>query len=69
MLLQDEITLFGYRRHLAADAGPGPLSKEEEEMKEIKESETRFVLYCTVLYCTVLYCTVLYCTVMCCTVL
>ena len=45
MLLKDEITLSGYRRHLAADAGPGPLSKEEEEMKEIKESETRYVLY------------------------
>jgi len=38
---REEMTLSGYRRHLASEAGPGPLSREEEEMKEIKETETR----------------------------
>merc|ERR1712241_749832 len=27
--------------HLKAEAAPGPLTREEEEMKEIKETETR----------------------------
>jgi len=38
---KEEITLRGYRRHLASSEGPGPLSRQEEEMKEIKESEIR----------------------------
>ena len=39
--LVEEITLAGYKRHLAVEAAPGPLSRQEEEMKEIKESESR----------------------------
>jgi hypothetical protein len=39
--LQEDISLRGYRRHLKNEAAPDPLSKQEEEMKEIKESETR----------------------------
>ena len=39
--LMEEITLAGYKRHLAVEAAPGPLSRQEEEMKEIKESESR----------------------------
>ncbi len=39
--LQEDISLRGYRRHLTNEAAPDPLSKQEEEMKEIKESETR----------------------------
>jgi len=38
---KEEMTLAGYNRHLQSIAGPSPLSKEEEEMKEIKQSETR----------------------------
>jgi len=38
---KEEMTLDGYKRHLISSSGPGPLSKEEEEMKEIKQSETR----------------------------
>ena len=38
---QEEITLAGYKRHLAVESAPGPLSRQEEEMKEIKESESR----------------------------
>ena len=37
----EEITLAGYKRHLAVEAAPGPLSRQEEEMKEIKGSESR----------------------------
>jgi len=37
----EEVTLAGYKRHLEVEAAPGPLSRAEEEMKEIKESETR----------------------------
>jgi len=39
--LVEEVTLAGYKRHLAVEAAPGPLSRQEEEMKEIKESESR----------------------------
>ena len=39
--LAEEVTLAGYRRHLAVEAAPGPLSRQEEEMKEVKESEAR----------------------------
>jgi len=39
--MREDITLAGYKRHLKADAAPGPLSREEEEMLEIKQSETR----------------------------
>jgi len=38
---KEEITLRGYQRHLVSSSGPGPLSRQEEEMKEIKENETR----------------------------
>ena len=38
---KEEITLAGYRKHLAVDAAPGPLTRQEEEMKEIKETESR----------------------------
>jgi len=38
---QEEITLAGYKKHLAVESAPGPLSRQEEEMKEIKESESR----------------------------
>ena len=36
-----KVTLAGYKRHLEVESAPGPLSRAEEEMKEIKESETR----------------------------
>ena len=39
--LVEEITLAGYKRHLAVEAAPGPPSRQEEEMKEIKEPESR----------------------------
>ena len=39
--MKEEVTLSGYKRHLKAGAAPGPLTREEEEMKEIKETETR----------------------------
>jgi len=38
---KEEVTLEGLKRHLVSANGPGPLSKQEEEMKEIKQSETR----------------------------
>ena len=39
--LQQEVTLAGYKRHIRAEQAPGPLSREEEEMLEIKQSEIR----------------------------
>ena len=39
--MMEEVTLAGYRRHLRAEAAPGPLTREEEEMLEIKQAETR----------------------------
>ena len=39
--LQQEVTLAGYKRHLRAEQAPGPLSREEVEMLEIKQSEIR----------------------------
>ena len=39
--MKEEITLSGYKRHLKSEAAPGPLSREEEEMLEIKQTETR----------------------------
>ena len=38
---REEITVAGYKKHLAVEAAPGPLTKQEEEMKEIKETESR----------------------------
>ena len=35
--LKEEVTLAGYRRHLQVKEAPGPLTRQEEEMKEIKE--------------------------------
>ena len=37
----EEVTLTGYRRHLAVEAAPGPLTRQELEAKEIKEAESR----------------------------
>ena len=37
----EEVTLAGYRRHLRSEAAPGPLTREEEEMMEIKQTESR----------------------------
>ena len=37
--MKEEVTLSGYRRHLKSEAAPGPLSREEEEMLEIKQTE------------------------------
>ena len=39
--MKEEVTLSGYKRHLKSEAAPGPLSREEEEMLEIKQTETR----------------------------
>jgi len=39
--MREEVTLAGYKRHLSQGQGPGPLTREEEEMREIKEAETR----------------------------
>jgi len=39
--LKEEVSLAGYRRHLSLEAAPGPLSRQEEELKEIKENESR----------------------------
>ena len=36
-----QVSLTGYKKHLAHEAAPGPLSQQELEMKEIKESESR----------------------------
>jgi len=38
---KEEITLAGYKKHMAVEAAPGPLTRQEEEMKEIKETESR----------------------------
>jgi len=38
---KEEVTLAGYKKHLRVEAAPGPLTKQEEEAKEIKEQETR----------------------------
>ena len=37
--MKEEVTLSGYKRHLKAEQAPGPLSREEEEMLEIKQTE------------------------------
>jgi len=37
--MREEVTLAGYKRHIRNDSIPAPLSREEEEMKEIKETE------------------------------
>ena len=39
--MREDVTLSGYRRHLRSEQAPGPLSREEEEMMEIKQTETR----------------------------
>ena len=39
--MQEEVTLAGYQRHLKSGAAPGPLTREEEEIREIKLTETR----------------------------
>lgn len=37
--MREDVSLAGYRRHERAGAAPGPLSREEEEMLEIKQTE------------------------------
>jgi len=37
--MREEVTLAGYKRHLSQGSAPGPLSREEEEMKEFRETE------------------------------
>lgn len=37
----EEVSLAGYKKHLEVEAAPGPLSRAEEEMQGIKQSETR----------------------------
>lgn len=39
--LKEEVTLVGYKKHLSVEAAPGPLTRAEEEAKEIKEKESR----------------------------
>jgi len=39
--MKDDMTLSGYKRHVDHDQAPGPLSREEEEIKLVKETETR----------------------------
>ena len=39
--LKEEVSLTGYKKHLSVEAAPGPLTRQEEEMKEIKEKESR----------------------------
>ena len=39
--LKEEVTLAGYKKHLSVEAAPGPLTRAEEEAKEIKEKESR----------------------------
>jgi hypothetical protein len=38
-----QVTLAGFKRHEVADAAPGPLSREEEEMLEIKQTEVKLI--------------------------
>jgi twinfilin-like protein len=37
----EEVTLAGYKKHLEVESAPGPLSRAEEEMQEIKQAESR----------------------------
>lgn len=39
--MREDMTLDGYKRHVAHDQAPGPLSREEEELQLVKETETR----------------------------
>ena len=41
--LKEEVTLAGYRRHLQVKEAPGPLTRQEEEMKEIKEVKSMHI--------------------------
>jgi len=38
---REEVSLAGYKKFLAVEAAPGPLSQAEEEQKAIKEAEAR----------------------------
>jgi len=38
--MREEVTLAGYKRHLSQGQGPGPLSREEEELREVRQLET-----------------------------
>ena len=40
-LKQEEVTLSGYKRHLASEKAPQPLTRAEEELNEVKASEHR----------------------------
>ena len=37
--MREDVSLAGYRRHERAGAAPGPLSREEEEMRVIRQTE------------------------------
>lgn len=37
----EDVTLNGYKRHLASEKAPQPLTRAEEELAEVKASETR----------------------------
>jgi len=39
--MREDVKLSGYKRHLAQGEGPGPLSREEEELREFRQMETR----------------------------
>ena len=43
--LQDELSLVGYRSHVEAAKAAPPLTKEEQELKEIKDAEVGTVHY------------------------
>jgi len=38
--MREDITFAGYARHLVQGQGPGPLSREEEELREVRQLET-----------------------------
>lgn len=37
---QDEVTYKGYTKHIEAMVAPAPLTMREEELKEIRQTET-----------------------------
>lgn len=39
--MREDMTLAGYKKHVDHESAPGPLSREEEELKVVKETETR----------------------------
>jgi len=47
---REEVTLAGYKKFLAVEAAPGPLSQAEEEQKAIKEAEARTEVNLVIMY-------------------